>query len=92
MTTETDPPSKKPGEVKQISGTEIWSSEEPVPRMVMVDTALLNDPGRLRERAAAIEAAAKGLPVDKWHEGKWFKLKSISAFFYGTRYRARPSS
>lgn len=59
----------------------------------LVDTSLLNNPQRFRERAAAIEANEAGQPVDKWDEAdqKWIELVEISAFFYDRRYRARPA-
>lgn len=65
--------------------------EESTPMNCLVDTSLFNDPDRLRERALALEAAKEGKPVDRWNEGKWIQLESISAFFYDRRYRARSS-
>lgn len=66
-------------------------NEDPTPTEVLVDTSLLNDPTRLRERADALDAAEVGSPVDKWCDGEWIQLESISAFFYDRRYRARPA-
>lgn len=67
-------------------------NENTTPTTCLVDTSFLNDPARLRERAAAIEANEAGRPVDKWDaEGKtWIQLEEISAFFFDRRYRARP--
>lgn len=65
-------------------------NEEPTPQNVLVDTSLLNDPQRLRERADALEANSNGKPVDKWCDGEWIPLQEITAFFYDRRYRARP--
>lgn len=55
-----------------------------------VDTSLLNDAARLRERADAIGAHQRGEPVDRWSDGEWIELEEITAFFYDRRYRARP--
>lgn len=63
---------------------------DPEPRKCTVDINLLNNPERLRERADAIEAANRGEPVDKWCDGAWIQLESITAFFFDRRYRARP--
>jgi len=64
--------------------------EDPTPTKCLVDTSLLNDPERLRERAAALEAWDAGLPVDKYIDGKWIQIEEQTAFFYDRRYRARP--
>lgn len=69
-------------------------NENVTPTLCSVDTTLLNDPARLRERANAIEANEAGRPVDKYDyiDKVWIELVEISAFFYDRRYRARPSA
>lgn len=65
-------------------------TNETTPKECLVDTSLLNDPDRLRERAEAIEAWNKNLPVDKYDDGQWIEIESQTAFFFDRRYRARP--
>lgn len=64
-------------------------NEDPTPTVCNVDTSLLNDPARLRERALAIDAWKAGKPVDKFVDGKWSQIETQSVFFYDARYRAR---
>lgn len=66
-------------------------NENPTPTECSVDTSLLNDSVRLRERADALDAYNAGRPVDKFADGKWIELEEQSVFFYDDRYRARPT-
>lgn len=65
---------------------------DPTPIACVVDTSLLNDPSRLRERADAIEAWESGRPVDKFCDGEWIQIEEQTAFFFDRRYRARPTT
>ena len=54
----------------------------------LIEISLFNDPERLRERAAAIDAWRDGKPVEKFVDGKWIRIREQTAFFFDRRYRA----